>query len=1041
MSDYEFEVLSQYQLKTPFPTEWPADKDLSDESDNEENEHAPNLPQKSKPRYSALIRAAGNRKSVARTSQRADYTLENLLQRDEPDPLGSTDSVVGKLKNLGLPVQDNIRLRNKFLLSSTTFSPSLFLSQVHSSATTQDLLEGLEILSQSIDQKSASLKVLVESNFERFVRAKATIDNVYKEMRYRGEEPVPNLTRPRNHSRHASRNSFRTTSNNQVSSPNHVSDMKKKNALLKESEYGVLGIKSYLLDVSAKAEEVWGPALGGHEKESNLRLMTTSMEQFKELYQVSGSLSESIKRKDYEAILEDYTKAKRFAHDAKKLSEKLSTTTASDLQIFQILLAAHVWSDVLELVEDLKRDIWRKLLTIQSSSSRRDIGSDNGQDQHMDHIEILLELGVSENPIWIWLSNRYNSLKSKILSTSNQYKAEIEILRRRLANTEKPTTPVIASHLKSLRRHLTETKLMTIDTPGIVELWERVSSYVSILMSTPGILGEVVELWQAMQSFINGPAKKRLMTNLNKDTLQNQQLSKIELSELRKGILELVNIIRESISDLFFKEPVDDISSLLSPLLLTPRTPAYPSRLSPTLNAFQDFNANQDSNILPPPSIKRGEAWEKFAFWPPWSNSLSALYYLAKMLAHIGSGANEMGAVFSEEPEFELSKEQLKSFVSGIRERCVNAFCAAWNKDADDMKMLEDWKRSPENRNLTNMPMYYGLFGNAVLTGMQKILYIPEASTKRDSVNVVSPPPAKLLQVVRSQFVSTLYKSLAGLVENAEQSVTKPDDVWTPDINSLASSTQMANAINMDIGTANSRERNVRMLLTLSNMQALFNDVVPNMVAQLENAFAVKLTDETNIIRDVLNQIDARLFSSYTQPFVETLRNNIRVGITSSPQALIEKPNDVRPYVYEVLLSLVLLHSQVSTTAGSLTSKILSYLLEQISEELLESLKLRSQWSLPDLMQATLDVEFISQTLIQYNTDSASKIQGLIYQELDKGTDNTSRAELQTELPDMRTVLKRLRDKSRNEFVCFKKSRNRTEKSRALSLTSEQQVY
>ena len=61
-----------------------------------------------------------------------------------------------------------------------------------------------------------------------------------------------------------------TSSGNQasmtVSSPQ---DPKKKNALTKESEYGVLGIKTPLLEVSAKAEEVWGPALGGREKEAN----------------------------------------------------------------------------------------------------------------------------------------------------------------------------------------------------------------------------------------------------------------------------------------------------------------------------------------------------------------------------------------------------------------------------------------------------------------------------------------------------------------------------------------------------------------------------------------------------------------------------------------------------------------------------------------------------------------------------------------------------------------------------------------------------
>ncbi len=61
------------------------------------------------------------------------------------------------------------------------------------------------------------------------------------------------------------------------------------------------------------------------------------------------------------------------------------------------------------------------------------------------------------------------------------------------------------------------------------------------------------------------------------------------------------------------------------------------------------------------------------------------------------------------------------------------------------------------------------------------------------------------------------------------------------------------------------------MLLTLSNLQALRVDVVPNLTTQFENAFSVKLTDETMTSRDVLGQIDARLFQSYTRPAVEQL--------------------------------------------------------------------------------------------------------------------------------------------------------------------------
>lgn len=221
------------------------------------------------------------------------------------------------------------------------------------------------------------------------------------------------------------------------------------------------------------------------------------------------------------------------------------------------------------------------------------------------------------------------------------------------------------------------------------------------------------------------------------------------------------------------------------------------------------------------------------------------------------------------------------------------------------------------------------------------------------------------------------------------------------------------------------------MLLTLSNLQALRVDVVPYLTTQFENSFSVKLTEEAKTIRDVLGQIDARLFQSYTRPSVESLRSIIRQGISAAdwPPEEDEKPSEVRPYVYDVLLNMVLVHTQVSTTASSLTAQVLSYLLEQASRELLETFRLRQSYSLAALMQATLDVEFVAQTLSQYTTDRASEMQSQIYQELDKGTHDGARAKLQLELPEMRAVLKKLREGSRSEFACFKKLRvSRTSK-------------
>jgi len=215
----------------------------------------------------------------------------------------------------------------------------------------------------------------------------------------------------------------------------------------------------------------------------------------------------------------------------------------------------------------------------------------------------------------------------------------------------------------------------------------------------------------------------------------------------------------------------------------------------------------------------------------------------------------------------------------------------------------------------------------------------------------------------------------------------------------------------------------VRKLLTLSNLQCLRSEVVPGLNTQFENAFSVKLTDETKTIRDVLGQIDARLFQSYTKPSIEALRRIVRAGVSAAdwPPPAGTKPREVRPYVYEALLLLVLVHTQVSTTASSLTSQILSYLLEQLSRELLDAFKTRARYDLQALMQATLDVEFVAQTLNHYTTPRAGELQGQIYQELDGRTDNDARARLQNELPEMRAVLKRLREASKNEFACFRK--------------------
>lgn len=662
-------------------------------------------------------------------------------------------------------------------MSSTTFSPALFLSQLHATADTQSLLNGLDILSQSIDQKSASLKVLVESNFERFVRAKATIDNVYKEMKYRGVDPNPPATRARAHSRHASRSSFRNSTGMALPSP-MAPDPRKKNALIKESEYGVSGIKGPLLEVSAKAEEVWGPALGGRDKEENLKVVAATLEKHQEYVETSSAIAESIKRKDHEALVEEYNKARLFADEARRMAQTGSEKLPDD-QLYRILLAARMWHDVHEQIEAFKRDMWKKLINLHTApksemASRRD--------QHIEIISLLLELGVDENPIWIWLLSRYDYLKAKVAATADRTKIEIEVARRRIANADKPGPQTIANHLKSIARQSIESRSHSFDSADIVELWEKIVTFMTSMLSSQGIVGELVEFWQTVQGFLEGRTQKSLPTGYNGESLKHHDLSSQGVTDLEKGTVELVEIIREHVFLFLSGPPPDDLSMLVSPMPSTPSTPLTASlggggALTP--NTLRVPRMDFDPSSIPPPSPKRGEAWEKFAFWPPWSNSVSGAHYLSKVLALVGSGACDMASLAPVARGDGVVAERLRALVGSARDRCVTAVCAAWNKDAENIKYVEDWSRSPERKDVTKMPASFKAFESALLTGMQQILYISDAMSKPGAGDIVQAPPSKLQQTVRSQYVTTLYKALSGMVENAERSAKKSDDEWT----------------------------------------------------------------------------------------------------------------------------------------------------------------------------------------------------------------------------------------------------------------------
>jgi exocyst complex component 2 len=113
MESTETRLLNKYNIPTLYPSTWPEEKDRDSEDDSSDERplKEPTQPvRRSRSRYSVLESAGSYQRQLPGAEKSRDG-VENLVQKDEGDPLGTYPSVVQVLRQKGLPVEDDIRLR------------------------------------------------------------------------------------------------------------------------------------------------------------------------------------------------------------------------------------------------------------------------------------------------------------------------------------------------------------------------------------------------------------------------------------------------------------------------------------------------------------------------------------------------------------------------------------------------------------------------------------------------------------------------------------------------------------------------------------------------------------------------------------------------------------------------------------------------------------------------------------------------------------------------------------------------------------------
>jgi exocyst complex component 2 len=156
----------------------------------------------------------------------------------------------------------------------------------------------------------------------------------------------------------------------------------------------------------------------------------------------------------------------------------------------------------------------------------------------------------------------------------------------------------------------------------------------------------------------------------------------------------------------------------------------------------------------------------------------------------------------------------------------------------------------------------------------------------------------------------------------------------------------------------------------------------------------------------------------------------------------------VHSFIYEALLSLVQVHAQVRAVAKPLVQRTISALLDDLAGVILEAfgeiprfgmggmLQVRrrpdpaAERLLTPFAQATLEIEFLHQTLSQYVTPKSEATLKQIYETISRkyvrgsGAAGTAEAEaLQRELESVKRTLVSSRKATALEFLCFRRPR------------------
>ncbi|OJA13320.1 hypothetical protein AZE42_08619 [Rhizopogon vesiculosus] len=406
---------------------------------------------------------------------------------------------------------------------------------------------------------------------------------------------------------------------------------------------------------------------------------------------------------------------------------------------------------------------------------------------------------------------------------------------------------------------------------------------------------------------------------------------------------------------------------------------------------------------------------------PSHSNSLTTAHWLSKILAEVQDCVTEISAL-------ELGENGLvKGLMESVRWRFEDVLVRSWMRDANHLFVLESFTPDPSAPSTTLYLTHFESFMRHLTTSAFKIAGGISTESGSSVLRVTQQnamSPAFTGKIVKA-FFEAIYAVLDGMMVLVAEEV--PSGVASVNVAAGVPEREGKQEL-IDL-----RDANTRLLLVISNFSILSGSLIPSMISQLENALGVSVEGDRKALMKAVTGLDKTLFDGYVKPKAAVVATILREGILDKDMDWYEtpQPTEIRPYMYMALMGLVEIHAQISRVAENLLERGMNALVEDVVGVTLISFKQVKRFGMGGMLRATLEIEFLQQTLGRYVSPPAAKTLGELYTKVSQAYARRPGDEnLQGNLDSVKRTLAESRRATGIEFMCFRAPKERSGKGK-----------